>query len=173
MSLLIGIYALFFTLLPSLSPKATLWLHFGHALSWCLFHCFGLGLLLRAQSQSKFYVRHFLKNYHYPPNGGGAIQEAFANWKAIYNMSLCMTYGELPLLLVDVRSIRVLRIGSFCVVSFIGIVWKTYSIPADWKVGTELLRHTLGLVRRPSCSYTAPSDYGFSGSCRPAHVGVY
>lgn len=26
------------------------------------------------------------------------------------------------------------------------MVWKTYSIPHDWTVGNELLRHTLGMV---------------------------
>lgn len=31
-------------------------------------------------------------------------------------------------------------------VSFIGLAWKTYSIPTDWTVGVELLRHTLGAV---------------------------
>lgn len=92
--LIIG-YSLVFSFLPRLSPRNTLGLHFAHALAWCLFHCFGLGLLLRSQSRSKFLVRHFLKNYHYPPNDGdkGAVMEAFTNWKAIYNLSLCMTYG--------------------------------------------------------------------------------
>lgn len=70
-------------------------LYFAHAFAWCLFHSFGLGLLLRAQSESKFLVRHFLKHYHYPrnDNGKGALYEAFSNWKSIYNMSMCMTYG--------------------------------------------------------------------------------
>ncbi|TCD67750.1 phosphatidylethanolamine N-methyltransferase [Steccherinum ochraceum] len=111
--------------LPHLSEKASLALHFTHALAWCLFHTFGLGLLLKAQSESKFLVRHFLKHYHYPRNdkGKGAVQEAFSNWKTMYNMSMCMTY-----------------------VSFVGLTWKTYSIPHDWTVGNELLRHTLGLI---------------------------
>lgn len=34
----------------------------------------------------------------------------------------------------------------FFVASCIGVAWKTYSIPHDWTVGNELLRHTLGLV---------------------------
>ena len=81
--------------LPSLSSPAVLTLHFVHALAWCGFHCIGLGLVLRAQSQSKFLVRHFLKHYHYPHNdrGQGAVHEAFQNWKQIYNTSMCMTYG--------------------------------------------------------------------------------
>lgn len=32
-------------------------------------------------------------------------------------------------------------------VSCLGVTWKTYSIPHDWTVGSELLRHTLGIVR--------------------------
>ncbi|OSD06666.1 phosphatidylethanolamine N-methyltransferase [Trametes coccinea BRFM310] len=118
-------YACSLVFLPSLSSPAVLTLHFIHALAWCLFHSFGLGLLLRAQSQSKFLVRHYLKHYHYPQNdrGQGAIQEAFQNWKAIYNLSMAMTY-----------------------VSSIGLAWETYSVPQQWTVGNELLRHTLGVI---------------------------
>ncbi|KAJ7270623.1 phospholipid methyltransferase-domain-containing protein [Mycena haematopus] len=122
---LVVTYSAVISLLPVVSARTALNLHFAHALAWCLFHCFGLGLLLRAQGQSKFLVRHFLKNYYYPASDGdrGAIVEAFANWKAIYNLSLCMSY-----------------------VSFIGVVWKTYSAPTEWMVGHELLRHTLGAM---------------------------
>ncbi len=97
MLVLLIVYGLGFILLPTLSPQGVLLLHFLHALAWCFVHYFGLGLLLRAQSDSKFLVRHYLKNYHYPPNDGGqtAIIEAFANWKAIYNLSLCMCFGKL------------------------------------------------------------------------------
>ena len=95
MLVLIIFYGLTLTLLPTLSPTGTVVLHFCHALAWCIIHYFGLGLLLRAQSKSKFLVRHYLKNYHYSMDDGGqsAIVEAFANWKAIYNLSMCMTYG--------------------------------------------------------------------------------
>ncbi|KAG7443218.1 uncharacterized protein BT62DRAFT_935178 [Guyanagaster necrorhizus] len=125
MLLLIVIYSSGFALIPPLSTRVTIALHFIHALSWCLFHYFGLGLLLRAQSERKYLVRHYMKNYHYPHHDGGSgpILEAFSNWKAVYNMSQCMTY-----------------------VSLIGLVWKTYSLPTDWMVGNELLRHTLGAL---------------------------
>ncbi|KAI0062970.1 hypothetical protein BV25DRAFT_1907416 [Artomyces pyxidatus] len=125
MLLLVMFYPLVSVFLPRLSPRGTLTLHFMHALSWGLFHCFGLGFILQAQSEKKFLVRHYLKHYHYPQRDGGkgAVQEAFANWKAIYNLSMCMTFT-----------------------SFVGLVWKTYSIPNDWTVGNELLRHTLGAV---------------------------
>lgn len=32
-------------------------------------------------------------------------------------------------------------------VSFIGFAAQTYSLPVEWTVGDELLRHTLGAVR--------------------------
>lgn len=97
MLLLVILYSCAIFLLPALSSNAAVALHFTHACAWCIFHCFGLGLLLRAQSENKFIVRHFLKNYHYPNNdeGKGAIQEAFTNWKSLYNLSLCMTYSKL------------------------------------------------------------------------------
>ena len=96
MLVLIIFYGLAFTLLPTLAPAGTLVLHFSHALAWCIIHYFGLGLLLRAQSKHKFLVRHYLKNYHYLKDDGGqgAVVEAFANWKTIYNLSMCMTYGR-------------------------------------------------------------------------------
>ena len=145
MLVLIIFYGLALTLLPTLSPAGTLILHFSHALAWCIIHYFGLGLLLRAQSESKFLVRHYLKNYHYSMDDGGqgAIVEAFANWKTIYNLSMCMTYGTHSSLFTV----------KFCshfppLVSCIGIVWKSYLTPHDWTVGNELLCHTLGAVRQ-------------------------
>lgn len=93
--LLIIAYALGSALTSPLTGKSPLVLNAVHALIWTLFHSFGLGLVLRAQSKSKFLVRHYLKHYHYPSGDGGlgAIQEAFSNWKSIYNLSCCMTYG--------------------------------------------------------------------------------
>ncbi|KAG2005634.1 phosphatidylethanolamine N-methyltransferase [Coprinopsis cinerea AmutBmut pab1-1] len=125
MLVLIIFYAAVITFIPSVGPRVMLALHFIHALTWLGIHYVGLGLLLRAQSQSKFLVRHFLKNYHYPEKDAvqGPIIEAFSNWKAIYNLSLCMKY-----------------------VSCLGVVWKTYSLPSDWAVGNELLCHTLGTL---------------------------
>ncbi|KAI0697797.1 phospholipid methyltransferase-domain-containing protein [Cytidiella melzeri] len=122
---LVLVYVLLASFVPTMSNSATLTLYFAHALVWCLFHSFGLGLLLRAQSERKFLVRHFLKHYHYPrnDNGRGAVIEAFSNWKSMYNMSMCMTYA-----------------------SFIGLAWNTYSIPHNWTVGNELLRHTMGAL---------------------------
>ena len=98
-------YVLIFTLLPrELSNKTVLTLHFIHAFGWCLFHSFGLGLLLQGQSKNKMLVRHFLKHYPYPQRSGfgrssslgeAAATEAFENWKRLYNLSLCMSYGTL------------------------------------------------------------------------------
>jgi len=98
MLVLIMSYGLAFVFFPTLSAKSQLVVHFLHALAWCLVHYFGLGLLLRAQSENKFLVRHYLKNYVYDyaqqDGGQSAIIEAFSNWKSIYNLSMCMTYGE-------------------------------------------------------------------------------
>ncbi|TFK29182.1 phosphatidylethanolamine N-methyltransferase [Coprinopsis marcescibilis] len=125
MLVLVIFYAAILTLMPTVSSNTMLGLHFVHALAWVLIHYVGLGLLLRAQSQSKFLVRHFLKNYHYPEKYvvEGPIIEAFTNWKSIYNLSLCMTY-----------------------ISCLGLVWRCYSLPNDWGVGNELLFHTIGLL---------------------------
>jgi len=102
-------------------PRLSLTFYFLHALAWRLFHSFGLGFLLKVQSEERWLVRHFLKHYHYPsdqPSGSStaparkdsragdeendnssndiaaATRDAFANWKVLYNTSLVMTYGE-------------------------------------------------------------------------------
>lgn len=103
--MLLTSYVSIFTLLPrELSNKAVLILHFIHGLGWCLFHSFGLGLLLQGQSKNRMLVRHFLKHYPYPQRsefgkssslGKAAAAEAFENWKRLYNLSLCMSYGAL------------------------------------------------------------------------------
>lgn len=90
---LVVVFGCFSFVLPSLGPTTSITLAFIHALSWRLFHTCGLGLALKAQSDKKWIVRHFLKHYHYETEGG-AVEEAFENWKATYNLSLCMTYGE-------------------------------------------------------------------------------
>ncbi|KAH0833927.1 phospholipid methyltransferase-domain-containing protein [Lanmaoa asiatica] len=125
MLVLLIFYILVASCLPIMSRRATLALHFIHASAWCIFHSFGLGLLLQAQSRSKFLVRHFLKNYPYPvnDNGDSAVQEAFTNWKSLCNMSLCMTY-----------------------ISLVGLAWNTYELPKSWAEGDDLLCHTLGAL---------------------------
>lgn len=146
---LVVFYAVMFAVLPPLSTKSTIVLHFVHAFMWRVYHTFVLGLLLRAQSKSKFIVRHFMKHYYYPEydSGSGAVAEAFTNWKSIYNLSMCMTYSTFVLL----TGLRILTEPT--IASFIAFAWKTYSVPQEWLVGNNLLRHTLGFVstRRP-CS---------------------
>ncbi|KAJ9118119.1 hypothetical protein QFC22_004020 [Naganishia vaughanmartiniae] len=158
----------------TLRPALRLTLYYLHALLWRLFHSFGLGLLLRAQSKSRWMVRHFLKHYHYAtssassgnaPVGSGrraqgrrgslavrygmdtteddvqaATKDAFDNWKVIYNTSLVMTY-----------------------VSFGCLAWKIYSIPSDWTVGGQLLRHTLGFLLIALHLWSAASSYEVLG----------
>lgn len=145
MLVLLIFYILVASCLPILSHRATLALHFAHASAWCIFHSFGLGLLLRAQSRSKFLVRHFIKNYTYPvnDNGDGAVQEAFTNWKSLYNMSLCMTYSTYLLYQPLLSSLICFS------VSLVGLAWKTYELPGSWMEGDDLLCHTLGAVCRP------------------------
>ncbi|KAJ9097943.1 hypothetical protein QFC20_006071 [Naganishia adeliensis] len=155
----------------TLRPALRLTLYFLHALFWRLFHSFGLGLLLRAQSKSRWLVRHFLKHYHYASGYStrassgwrtpgarraslaarygmdtteddvqAATKDAFDNWKVIYNTSLVMTY-----------------------VSFGCLAWKIYSIPSDWTVGGQLLRHTLGFLLIALHVWSAASSYEVLG----------
>ncbi|ORY33351.1 phospholipid methyltransferase-domain-containing protein, partial [Naematelia encephala] len=150
-TVLLVLYALS-TLIPALPPRLGLTGHFLHALSWRLFHSYGLGLLLKAQSESKWLVRHYLKHYHYPAEitdeGGNdkesvvkrATEEAFGNWQVVYNISLVMTY-----------------------VSFTGLAWKTYHLPMDWTVSGTILRHVLGLSLVALHIWAAVSSYEVLG----------
>lgn len=95
MLLLAMAYALLTSVLPT-HLLTSAGLHFVHALAWTVFHTLCLGFVLQAQSAHKFLVRHFLKHYHYPARNlkRGAVREAFASWKVVYNLSMCMSYGQ-------------------------------------------------------------------------------
>ncbi len=127
-------------LLPQLGPKTNIVCLFINALLWRTFHSFALGHLLKAQSNSRWYVRHFLKHYSYSQSSDAVI-EAFHNWKVIYNTSLVMTY---------------------C--SFVALCWKSYApLGQDWTVGTDLLRHTLGFLLIALHVWAANSSYNVLG----------
>lgn len=87
-------YAVCLSLLPQCSSRARLVLYFGHAVVWRLFHSFGLGLMLKKQSQSKWLVRHFIKHYY----SSDPVRESFKQFIGIYNLSLIMTYLSFGLL---------------------------------------------------------------------------
>ena len=56
--------------------------HLLHLLVWRLFHTVGLGLILKKQSESNFWVEKF-----------SSPQSAFDSWKKIYNLSLTMNHA--------------------------------------------------------------------------------
>lgn len=146
----------FFALVPALPTKLGLAAHFLHALAWRLFHSYGLGLVLRAQSKTKWLVRHYLNNYPYPSEDNvsdtdeetgadknvvtRATEEAFQNWQAVYNVSVVMTY-----------------------ISFAGLAWKTYHLPADWTISGTILRHVLGALLVALHVWSATSIYEVLG----------
>lgn len=66
---LLAVYAILGVALPATSTTVQLTLAFVNALAWRLFHSFGLGFALKAQSERKWIVRHFIKHYHYEAEG--------------------------------------------------------------------------------------------------------
>ncbi|KAG0168996.1 phosphatidylethanolamine N-methyltransferase [Apophysomyces sp. BC1034] len=132
---LVSAFVMFYALVLPLLIPGKLGVVFAvlQALLWRIFHTCGLGWLLRAQSANKFLTRHFVK-------WGGGAQEAFKNWKSLFNLSLCMTY-----------------------VTFFAACWKMYSFPEDWTYGTTLLRHTLGLIFISLHIWTSVSIYEVLG----------
>ncbi|KAI8071672.1 phospholipid methyltransferase-domain-containing protein [Gongronella butleri] len=106
---------------------------FAQALAWRAIYSLGLGSLLKAQSDSMFYTRHFIK-------WGGTAADAFQHWKSIFNLALSMTY-----------------------ITFFVACCKFYSLPQDWTYGMTLLRHVLGLVFMALHVWTSVSIYDVLG----------
>ncbi|KAI5290717.1 phosphatidylethanolamine N-methyltransferase, partial [Ascosphaera acerosa] len=87
-----------------------------HAAVWRLWLSVGLGQILRQQSQSKSWTRHFVKI-------GETRQDAWREWRAVYHLSSTLTYH-----------------------AFIAACWKFYSVPQDWHHGFVLFRHVIGML---------------------------
>ncbi|KAL6069572.1 Phosphatidylethanolamine N-methyltransferase, variant 2 [Balamuthia mandrillaris] len=85
---------------------------------WRLIHSFGLGYILYRQSKNKEWIATFFAH-------GFTKQEAFENWKRIYNLSLTMTW-----------------------VSFFCLAWKFAEFPESFIYGAEYfwLRQTIGII---------------------------
>ncbi|WFD05726.1 phosphatidylethanolamine N-methyltransferase [Malassezia vespertilionis] len=108
--------------------------------AWRIFHSFGLGMALDAQSRNKWIVRRFLRCHHYD-DPHEAVFDAFRQWKVIYNASLIMTY-----------------------ISFATLLGRCY-VPSgqDWFQGTRLLRHVLGVLLILLHIWSARSSYQVLG----------
>ncbi|KAI0017532.1 phosphatidylethanolamine N-methyltransferase [Xylariomycetidae sp. FL0641] len=100
-----------------------------HAAIWRLWYSVGLGLILRGQSNSKMWTRHFLKY-------GETSSEAWRQWRGMYHISQVL-----------------------CHASFVAACWKLYSVPGDWSHGYVMLRHVLGASLIALQIWTAVSVY--------------
>ncbi|CAK7221003.1 phosphatidylethanolamine N-methyltransferase [Sporothrix curviconia] len=111
--ILLGGYLFFLTVM---TPNTPLWqgLSLFHAIGWRLWYSVGLGMILRRQSASKWFTRHFLKY-------GESADEAWRQWKGMYHISMAM-----------------------CHISFMMACWKMYSLPENWNYGWAILKHVLG-----------------------------
>lgn len=114
-----------------------------NAIGFRILHSFGLGILLKKQSQTRFIVRHFLKRYHYHPEvfREVVLEDCFGNWMGIYNLSLIMVY-----------------------VSFGTLAWQFYEMRSELSIGSELLRHTFGMCLIGLHIWTARSTYEVLGN---------
>ncbi|KAI5287714.1 phosphatidylethanolamine N-methyltransferase [Ascosphaera aggregata] len=106
----------FFFILTHVTPSSPIY-QFSfvlHAAVWRLWLAFGVGHILREQSQSKRWTRHFLKY-------GETREEAWKQWKGTYHLSSTLTYH-----------------------AFIAASWKMYTFPGNWNHGFALFRHVIG-----------------------------
>ncbi|KAI5301629.1 phosphatidylethanolamine N-methyltransferase [Ascosphaera pollenicola] len=106
----------FFCKLTLVTPATPIYQFFFvlHAAVWRLWLSIGMGHILREQSKSKLWTRHFLKY-------GETREEAWKQWKGTYHLSSTLTYH-----------------------AFIAASWKMYTFPEDWHYGFTLLRHVVG-----------------------------
>ena len=134
------VYATVPLVLYNVGPRTALVLLCGNALGWRVYHTFGLGAALAAQSRNAWIVRHFLKFYPFA-DARDAVYEAFAQWKAIYNTSLVMVYA-----------------------SFAMLAYRCYTpVTEAWPAGTALLRHVLGVLLILLHVWSARSSYRVLG----------
>lgn len=144
---LVAFYSIYAIVLPSFSSNTQIILAFSNALVWRCFHSFGLGLALKKQSEKKWITRHFFKHYHFEKEGG-AVESAFTNWKATYNLSLCLSYGESSLL----------SLSQFVWLIVFGIT-NSFVL----RVGLEMLYHS----SRLDCWYNISSPHFGNGTFVP------
>ena len=130
-------YATLAVAFPVTSPKWQIVFASVNALAWRIFHSLVLGCVLRWQSDSKWFVRHFLKHTAYDSNDG-PVRSAFDSWKFLYNTSSVMVHSACS----DPTDAL---IGS---ASFAALAWRCFLASDRWTLGNEILRYVFGLVRR-------------------------
>ena len=89
-------------------------LFFLHAVAWRVWYHLGLGYILRAQSESKLWTRHFVKY-------GESEGEGWRQWKGMCHLSMIMCYA-----------------------STVAAAWKMYAVPESWSDDWIVLKHILG-----------------------------
>jgi len=117
--------------LTLLTPSTPLY-QFGfvlHAALWRLWYTVGLGVILKQQSNSKMWTRHFLKY-------GEDMGEAWRQWKGLHHVSMSMSYATL-----------------------LAACWKLYSPPDDWSDSAVVLKHVFGAGLVALQMWTATSIY--------------
>ena len=121
-----------------------------------IWYSVGIGYLLRNQSNTKSWTRHFVKY-------GDTPHEAWNQWKGTYHLSMVLCYS-----------------------SFIAAVWKMYTLPTDWGYGLVLFRHILGVGLISLQIWTSVSiyeslgefgwfygDFFFDESLKLTYNGIY
>ncbi|PSS00731.1 phosphatidylethanolamine N-methyltransferase [Coniella lustricola] len=125
------ITSIYVTILTLVTPSTPIWqfAFFIHALTWRLWYCIGIGIILTRQSKEKMVTRHFVKY-------GDSAGEAWRQWKGLYHFSM-----------------------SASVASFCAACWKMYCLPEDWTHGWVLLRHVIGISLIALQIWTSVSVY--------------
>lgn len=116
----LALFALGAYLSLSILTASSDWVGISSVVGWRIFHSFGLGLALRAQSNDRWLERHFVRDYAYDKEGDATV-DCFENFKSTYNLSLCMTY-----------------------LSFISLAARLYSLPGSDPFSAT--RQALGVV---------------------------
>lgn len=114
----------FYSVILIAVPKTTFWyfITLSSAVSWRVFHNWGLGYILTSQSEDKGWTRLFLKY-------GKTPDEAYEQWKVLYNLSTIMSYISLFVVAIRQReSIEFVTYWLFkYIVGFMLIALQTWT----------------------------------------------
>ncbi|MBW0483024.1 hypothetical protein O181_022739 [Austropuccinia psidii MF-1] len=143
-----------------------------HAIAWRIWFSFGLGYQLKAQSQNKFLVRHFLTKYYYPIRSNSLGHNPANNQfhhkpirsfeEGNHDEDLDLKFDVIEECFRNWKGIYNISL-MMTHVSFAIMSIKFYKLDNNWDLSSELVRHTFGLCLIGIHLWTAQSTYEVLG----------
>jgi phosphatidylethanolamine N-methyltransferase len=108
--------------------------YMGQAIFWRMVHTLGIGWILYQQNKTKFWTKYFFKR-------GYSLQEAFQQWKILFNLTLTMTYATFLVLFYQLyqSSPKYILLNTVGILFVIIHVWITLSVYEE--LGVKAMFH--------------------------------